>query len=389
MKLIRTTISVVVISAFSKGHSQVSAWSPSVALTSTSSSLWKKEPSKTTRKNSIPETESTTSIVQSIVIEESTPTTETISNATIVSSKVPTKSFTVSHAIMTRCKQILSSSQLYSAAAVFGGTVLTYHLNNDRNLGPIVASSVVGILSALSLPLPLALASFCGSFAGMAQIAIIPSMVNSIILGIVCAVMMALFDKQKWLIGVGGRLGFIAQCACTLQFLVSSFWKPVASGATIVGSFGDPLSVIRRLPLVCVSILGGALFMSFWKEAMTELVKMSKDNKSKSQFYQRLSNSVAASSVTGLLAGSLLPATLAGPVFCGSFIAMSAPAKLETYGSLIGASIMGGLCQQAMSGVLQGGWGGRLGTASLLGVLSYRFMMSLSKKAKQPARKSA
>lgn len=129
--------------------------------------------------------------------------------------------------------------------------------------------------------------------------------------------------------------------------------------------------------------------MSFWKEAMAEKVRENKDDRAKSQLYQRLSNSVAASSIVGLLAGALLPAGVAGPAFCGSFIAMSAPAKLETYGSLIGASIMGGLCQQAMSGVLQGGWGGRLGTASLLGVLSYRLIVSFSKRTIRPATKTA
>jgi hypothetical protein len=298
--------------------------------------------------------------------------------------------------IVTKSKQILSSSELQSAAAVSVGTLTTYYLNTFTPLGPIQASSVVGIATCLVMPLPLALAAFCGSFAGMAKSAVIPAGGFSVlVLGVVCAGMKGMFEQQKWFLGVGGRLGFIAQCACTLQFVVSSLLlkQPIVSStatATLVGSFGDPFQVLTRLPAVCASTVAGALFMSFWKEAMAEKVLQKKvDDKKQVKIYERLSNSVAAAGVTGLLAATLFPTSVAGPAFCGSFIAMSAPSKLETYGSLIGASLMGGVCQQAMSGVLLGGWGGRLGTASLLGVLSYRFLVSSMKKSPHPSTKAA
>ena len=53
---------------------------------------------------------------------------------------------------------------------------------------------------------------------------------------------------------------------------------------------------------------------------------------------------------------------------------MSAPAKIQTYGALLGASIMGAISQQSLAGVLLGGWGGKLGTAALMGVLSYNVL---------------
>jgi hypothetical protein len=59
---------------------------------------------------------------------------------------------------------------------------------------------------------------------------------------------------------------------------------------------------------------------------------------------------------------------------------MSAPTKLPTYGALLGASIMGGLCQQSLAGVLLGGWGGKLGTAALMGVLSYRGLANVAER---------
>lgn len=135
--------------------------------------------------------------------------------------------------------------------------------------------------------------------------------------------------------------------------------------------------------------------MTVWKEYMTELSDTKNDGKENfvvdsndiasvvsssstgsnqllEVLYQRLSSSVAASSVTGLLSAAILPASMAGPVFCGSFVAMSSPDQLKTYGSMIASSALAGMCQVAMSGVLLGGWGGKLGTAALLGVSSYK-----------------
>jgi hypothetical protein len=82
--------------------------------------------------------------------------------------------------------------------------------------------------------------------------------------------------------------------------------------------------------------------------------------------------------------GSLLPASAAGPVFCGSLVAMSAPIRLPTYHALFGASLMAGVCQQSITGLLVGGWGGKLSTGALLGVVSYqglaKALASVSKK---------
>jgi hypothetical protein len=118
--------------------------------------------------------------------------------------------------------------------------------------------------------------------------------------------------------------------------------------------------------------------MSAWKEALTSLSK--KQQKAgdvgdvASFLLNRLSTSVAAVSATGLIM-SLFPVSAAGPAFCGSFIAMSSPEKIQTYGGLMGASLMGGASQIGMAGVMLGGWGGKLGTASLLGVWGYRKLM--------------
>jgi hypothetical protein len=160
-------------------------------------------------------------------------------------------------------------------------------------------------------------------------------------------------------VGVGGRLGFIAQCACTTQFLISSlFLAPVAPAALIGSGPLDFKTLATQLPKVAGFTVAGALFMRLWKQLFA-----GKNS--------RLANSVGAVSATGLLASSILPASVAGPIFCGSFVAMSAPTKLASTKALVLASLLAGAAQQSLAGVMLGGWGGKLGTAALMGVLAY------------------
>lgn len=253
---------------------------------------------------------------------------------------------------------VLSSQEI---SAVFG-TVLTFVLNNYYALGPVQASSVTTLFVSLVLPEKLAIPAVCGSFAGMAKTTVIDGVKSSLILGCMCAIMLKIFDEQKWLVGVGGRLGFIAQCACTFQFVVTSFFHNPSESAALIGYYPKIGELISGLPLICLSTVVGAIFMKAWKE----IIILQSQNKTYFQsVYKQLSTNAAAVGVTGLIATLLSPASIAGPVFCGSFISMSSPSKLSSWRALIIASLLGGLSQQLLSGVLVGGWGGKLGTASL------------------------
>ena len=273
--------------------------------------------------------------------------------------------------------ELLLKNEVQVAASVFFGTVSTFALNNCVSLGPIKASSLVGMLSALILPEKMALASLCGSFSGMARQTVIPGVYASVALGALCAAMMALFDKKKWLVGVGGRLGFIAQLACTSQFLVSSLFMPTP-GASFVGAYPPVRRLLAQVLPTCFFTVAGTLLMSAWKEIFSGQSKKTRFPTSVACISKRLSTPVAAVSATGL-GMSLFPVSVAGPAFCGSFIAMSSPLKLETYGGLVGASLVGGLCQILLAGVLLGGWGGKLGTASLMGVLLYKKVLETTR----------
>jgi hypothetical protein len=281
-------------------------------------------------------------------------------------------------------RKVVENTVVQSAASVFAGTVLTFILHNFVFLEPIKASSLTALLATLVLPAKFAPAVLCGSFAGMANLKVIPGIGHGLALGLVCAVMMAFFDKQKWLVGTGGRLGFISQCACTLQFIVSCMFLLPPSEVGLVGLYPKNSELLAKLPSVAFFTAVGAFFMSFWKEAFGEKAKNPLNTETATRLCKRLSNSVAAVGGAGLLASLLLPASAAGPVFCGTFIAMSAPETIQTYGGLLGASIMGAVCQQSLTGVLVGGWGGKLGTASLMGVISYNKLMQLAGMKAKP-----
>lgn len=273
-----------------------------------------------------------------------------------------------------------ADGQLAKASAIVAGTVATYALHNQlTTMGPVAASGIVGILSTLLLPEKLALAALCGSFAGMAKTTVVPTLFSAGLLGLTCTAVMALFDKKTWFVGFGGRLGFIAQCACTTQFLFFKYgqkaWQASAAMQQTLGSV-SPTAMIAdfglyemttgqikaQAPPLVLFTVAGALFMRLWKQTTIKLPN-------------KISNSVAAVSMTGLLGGLYLPASIAGPAFCGSFVAMAAPAILPSLLALVLASVLAGLSQLCLTGLLLGGWGGKLGTAAFMGVVTYRLLL--------------
>lgn len=273
---------------------------------------------------------------------------------------------------------VTSDGTVAKTCAATAATVITYIFNNQYNLGPVLGSSVVALASAIALgpsrPV-MQLAALCGSFAGMARPAVIPSPAAAVVLGLVCSYMIRLFDRQKWLIGKGGRLGFIAQVACTSTFVVLRYGVPssirsmlesilgevVAPAALVDLSLYKSLSVAGAattlVPMILATI-AGAFFMIFFKDYASKLS------------LPRLATPTAAVGATGAIAALVSP-TAAGPAFVGSFIAMSAPTVLKNRKSLALASALSAVAWVGMTGLLLGGWGGKMGTAALLGVLMY------------------
>ena len=276
---------------------------------------------------------------------------------------------------------VTSDGTISKTCAATAATVVTYIVNNQYNMGPVMGSSLVALASAVVLgpsrPV-LQLAALCGSFAGMARHAVIPTPAAAVVLGLVCSYMIRLFDRQKWLIGKGGRLGFIAQVACTSTFValrfglrvipnsISSLLVPVlgevvAPAALVDLSLYRSLSVsgiCATLPPMILSTIAGAFSMLYFKECASKLS------------LPRLATPTAAVGATGAIAALVSPAA-AGPAFIGSFVAMSAPTVLENRKALAAASALSAVGWVGMTGLLLGGWGGKMGTAALLGVIMY------------------
>ena len=276
---------------------------------------------------------------------------------------------------------VTSDGTVAKTCAATAATVITYIVNNQYNLGPVMGSSVVALASAIALgptrPV-VQLAALCGSFAGMARQAVIPSPAAAVVLGLVCSYMIRLFDRQKWLIGKGGRLGFIAQVACTSTFVVLRYGLRVIPSSirsmleSILGEVVAPAALVdlnlykslsvagaaTTLAPMILSTIAGAFFMSLIKEYASKLS------------LPRLATPTAAVGATGAIAALVSP-TVAGPAFVGSFIAMSAPTVLKNRKALALASALSAVAWVGMTGLLLGGWGGKMGTAALLGVLMY------------------
>lgn len=247
-------------------------------------------------------------------------------------------------------------------------TVATYVLhNNVEKIDPVLASGIVAIASNLLLSEKMALSALCGSFAGMVQTAVVPTIWSATLLGLLCAGVLVLFDRMKWFLGYGGRLGFISQCACTLQFLASELVTKTLGSTTSNEMLADfdmydthSDRIKAELPLVVLFTVVGALFLRVYKRLTAKLPN-------------KVSNSVAAVGLTGII-GGFLPSTMGGPAYCGSFVAMASPAILPNAFALASASIFAGLSQVALAGLLNDGWGGKLGTAAFMGVVIYRWL---------------
>ena len=263
-------------------------------------------------------------------------------------------------------KVVSKLQPIFKVASITFGTTATFFLNNHYDLGPISSSGIIGLFSAIVLPEPLALASLCGSFAGMARTPVVPGLPAAAMLGLFTSGVSRLFDNMGLAIGVGGRLGLIAQISCTSQFIlhsllgayVSSALGPLSSSAALVdfSLYRMPLSKYAQLAVTTTTgTVLGALFMRLWKDFFSSLSL-------------RLSSSTAAVGAAGILS-NFFPALISpGPFFAGSFVAMSAPSKINSLRGLILASLLSAVAQMGMIGCLLGGWGGKLGTGAFLGV---------------------
>lgn len=257
----------------------------------------------------------------------------------------------------------------------------TWGLIAKCNVNSVAASSAIGLAAGASLPAPLATAAFCGTFAGMGSLLVVPGIANAAGLGAAAAALLATLDatNTRVLKGYGGRLGAVAALASFASIAATP--SLVQSGYLFQPSLAKAAAAPKAFAVTIGGTIVGSTAMRLWakKLAMLLLVGgttsplLSTPSK-RAALARRLSNPVASASVVGLTASLVIgpsDAALAASAFTGAFVSMSSPQKVGSVRSLIGAAALAGLAQVGLAAVGVGA-GGKLGAAAAIGVLLMR-----------------
>jgi hypothetical protein len=226
--------------------------------------------------------------------------------------------------------------------AVPAAAVLTYVLNVQAGLGPVIASALVGLLAGLALRRVDA-SAYCGSFVGMASAQVFPTVEYVVLAGALAGV--AYVATDDCFAGLGGKLGTLALFGCA---------SVVAVTGTGFGS-ADPVSPTQAWLVVPVAAAGAVA---------TVVASL------------RLGwGPVVGSAAVGLAAGVALPLlapageTLAAVAFCASFVGMSSADRLRSEAHVALAGAVCGLVFVAVSSAFVGA-GGKLGTVAFVACLA-------------------
>lgn len=238
---------------------------------------------------------------------------------------------------------VLEKQDLLNFLAVVGGTVITFILSNNLQLGAVVASSIVGIAATLIIP-RYDVPTFCGSFVGMASITLLTTYFCVFLAGIIAGIVFVI-TKQVFN-GFGGKLGTIAFIGCVFAALITrnSFLTDAV-----------PNWQTGRL-MIIYAVLGAVL---------TFIVS------------ERLNHSaVISSGLIGVFAGLILPVvypeigvSLGVVVFCASFAGMSSLDRVHNELQMAIAGLFCGIIFMYTAPYL-GGAGGKLGTIAFISVIS-------------------
>ena len=275
-------------------------------------------------------------------------------------------------------------------AVTIGSVLLTWYAS--KKYSPVLASAAVSVIASLVSP-GLGQAAMCGTFAGMSSnVLLVNTYGAALSLGILTSILFeGLIHYRNLLLGVGGRLGFVA-------FLANNALALLRGNAFYTKSAAAKVSSIALMSTSLFTGLGAVLTIAL-REASDDTPA---------------SDPVRASAVVGLLAALLVGChplytdASALAVYAGSFVGMSLPSRLlkgiipnqpsKTQSSNNPKSIssLALLSVFALAGVLGGiynvlltsmgiwavppGWGGKAGFTSMLGVLTCRLLSKFIKR---------
>lgn len=230
------------------------------------------------------------------------------------------------------------------ALAVTAGALVTYGASVVAELGPVLASALVGLVAGLALP-RVAVPIYCGSFVGMASPTVFPAPEFVAAAGLVAG--LAFVATTESFGGFGGKLGTIALFGCLATVALTGL------------EYGTPSAPEWELASVVVPVaIAGAV--------ATVVLSLHLDL-----------GAVVGSGLVGVLAGvgfpMALPAelggTLAAVAFCASFVGMSSADRLATVGHVAVAGALCGLVYLAVTPAVTGA-GGKLGTVAFVSCIA-------------------
>ena len=289
------------------------------------------------------------------------------------------------------------SIKLLRISSTITATFLTWFIQKQKYTNVLSSSIVTLLLSYIlfdnSSNNNLSQSIFCGSFAGMASMTIIPTWQSIVLLGVFTSMFYEIIiEKKQMFIGVGGRLGFTAFLASLLVALLQSTPTGITS-LTLLS---------KKIGTIFGSIYNGSnniiLSMILWHTIGSIVTIILRENNPTTQ------DPVRASAVVGLVGSLLLQdKTAALALYGGSFVGMSAPGRLmhgmipprstEQPVSFVSrlisfgiAGALGGLIHglSIELGWFNGGWGGKAGLCAFLGCLCFRLVRLLLNKLMKP-----
>lgn len=275
-------------------------------------------------------------------------------------------------------------------AVTIASVVLTWYAHHSKKCSPILASAAVSLIASLASP-GLGQASNCASFAGMSSnVILVDGWGAALSLGVLTSILFEVFIHYgKLLLGIGGRLGFVAF---------------IANNALALLRGNDIYSKGAVAPVSLSALVSTSLYTGLGSVSTIVLREASP-----------VSDPVRASAVVGLLAALLAGChpyytnASALSIYAGSFAGMSSPSRLlkgfvlieptlpsSTNSNKITMSSLALLSIFALAGVIGGiysdiltkmglwaappGWGGKAGFTSMLGVLTCRLVSKLIRR---------
>jgi len=261
-----------------------------------------------------------------------------------------------------------------------------YAQQTRRQHTSVLASSAVTLACSACLDRRLGQAAFCGTFAGMSSLRVVPSASYALALGGLTSILYeVVIHSRNAFLRIGGRLGATAFIATSIL----TAWQNVPTGVSAWSLYSSRIASEWQQLLFSPMVLwhaAGAVATIALREASDDSAG---------------ADPVRASAVVGLLAALLLKDPVdALAVYGGSFVGMSLPSRLlygvvpgstrsvnvkdkkttaKLFAAFAGAGALGGYVHALTEylGWWQGGWGGKAGFCSFVGCLVFRGLAKL------------